>query len=78
MLYMEPMTIFSAQSFCKSLGGHLLEIQSSEEMGAIRQYRSQKNVSNIQLWLGAIKTKAGDWTWMSGNSGEKKYMQEME
>lgn len=72
MLYTNPMTIFKAKLYCESLGGHLLEIQTAEEMEAIRRYRSQKNVGDVQLWLGAIKYVEGDWKWMSGETGEKK------
>jgi len=49
-----------AKEKCEKMGGHLVYVETAEEM-----LFTQKLGSQLPLWVGAAKAKEGDWRWLN-------------
>ncbi len=57
-----PVTWEQAATICKKMGGHLVYIETNEELDFV-----QKVTNGISVFVGATdKQKEGDWRWMNG------------
>ena len=56
-----------AETYCESLGGHLVTITSEEEQSAVFQYLDSFNLKN-DVWIGISDSEnEGDWShWITG------------
>ena len=59
-----PMNWEGADSFCKSIGGHLATAETSAENEMLKQIFNDANIQNC--WLGARRDNQKIWRWISG------------
>ncbi len=62
----ESMDWNSAQSYCESLGGHLVTINSASEQQFVSNMASKSTKKNV--WLGATKNENGKFSWVTGET----------
>lgn len=66
---MAPVTWDQAATLCKKMGGHLVYIETNEEMDFI-----QKITSGISMYVGATdKQRENDWRWLSGRKVSRSF-----
>lgn len=64
-----PVTWEQAGGICKKMGGHLVYIETREEMEFL-----QKLISGIFVYVGATdKQKEGDWRWLNGRRVNRSF-----
>ena len=58
-----------AVAICKKMGGHLVYIETDEEMNFI-----SKTFGDLRMWVGATDDlKEGDWRWLNGEKVSNKF-----
>ena len=60
-----PMNWEGADSFCKSMGGHLATAETSAENEMMKQLFLSKE-GGSKCWIGGKRDKANVWRWISG------------
>ena len=64
-----PVTWQQAKTACEELGGHLVCIETAEEMAFVRKLTG----GAIPLWVGATDLhRQGDWRWLNGKQVDSR------
>ena len=60
-----PLSWDQAEQFCKSVGGHLATIESSDELSVVNE--TMNTGGQVTYWLGGYKDAKGFWLWITGS-----------
>jgi len=67
VLYVGGLSWTAARDYCKSIGGHLVTITSSEEQEAV--YNLVTGGNKTLYWIGGTQID-GNWVWVTGEQWE--------